>query len=91
MTMLDDDLARLRACRNNIHRYRRLLGTKLSEIERQFVERRLGEEEAALENLKAGSFPLAFTAGRTADSRHVGPLAQDRGSSRVFVPLGGGR
>ena len=38
--MLDEDLARIRAHRNNIHRYRRLLRTKLSELERQFIERR---------------------------------------------------
>ena len=38
--MLDEDVARIRAHRNNIHRYRRLLGTRLSDIERQCIERR---------------------------------------------------
>jgi hypothetical protein len=46
--MLDRDLARIRTHRNNIHRYRRLLGTKLSDVERQFIERRLSEEQTAL-------------------------------------------
>ena len=32
-TMIDENLARLRAHRNNIHRYRRLLATKLTELE----------------------------------------------------------
>lgn len=32
----------------NIGRYRRLLGTPLTDHERQFVERRLAEEEEAL-------------------------------------------
>ena len=30
--MLDEKLARMRAHRNNIHRYRRLLETKLSDV-----------------------------------------------------------
>lgn len=59
--MLDEDFARIRAHRNNIHRYRRLLGTRLSDIERQFIERRLAEEETALKALAAQTFPVAFT------------------------------
>jgi hypothetical protein len=59
--MLDEDLARIRAHRNNIHRYRRLLRTKLSELEWQFIERRLAEEQTALEALTAETFPVAFT------------------------------
>ena len=59
--MLDQDLARIRAHRNNLQRYRRLLATRLSEIERQFIERRLTEEQAALEALAADVFPAAFT------------------------------
>jgi hypothetical protein len=59
--MLDQDLARLRAHRNNLSRYRRLLKTKLSDIERRFVERRLAEEQTALEALAADVFPIALT------------------------------
>ncbi len=59
--MLDEDLARIRAHRNNIHRYRRLLKTRLSDLERQFIERRLSEEQAALEALASEAFPVAFT------------------------------
>jgi hypothetical protein len=58
--MLDENLARTRAHRNNIHRYRSLLKTRLSDLERQFIERRLSEESSALQRLTAGSFPLAF-------------------------------
>lgn len=36
------------ARRANIDRYRRLLKTNLTVTERDFIERRLGEEEAAL-------------------------------------------
>jgi hypothetical protein len=59
--MFDEDLARIRAHRNNIHRYRRLLKTRLSDLERQFIERRLSEEQTALETLTSRTFPVAFT------------------------------
>jgi len=39
--MTDEKFARLRTYRNNINRYRRLLKTELSDLERQFIERRL--------------------------------------------------
>jgi hypothetical protein len=60
MTMLDADLARIRAHRSNIRRYRRLLRTRLSDLERQFIERRLAEEQTALDALAGGTFPTAF-------------------------------
>ncbi|WFU77009.1 MULTISPECIES: hypothetical protein [unclassified Bradyrhizobium] len=59
--MLDQNLARIRAHRNNIHRYRRLLKTQLSDIERQFIERRLSEERSALEALTSPTIPIALT------------------------------
>ena len=58
--MPDDRFARLRTHRNNIIRYRRLLNTELTEIERQFIERRLSEERSAVENLAASTFPIAL-------------------------------
>ncbi len=59
--MIDEEIARIRAHRNNIHRYRRLLKTKLSDAERQFIERRLSEESSALAALTSRTFPIAFT------------------------------
>jgi hypothetical protein len=59
--MFDEDLARIRVHRNNIHRYRRLLKTRLSDLERQFIERRLSEEQAAVKALLSETFPVAFT------------------------------
>jgi hypothetical protein len=47
--MIDDDLAR--AHRNNIQRYHFLLQTTLTEFERQYVERRLSEEQSKLDTL----------------------------------------
>ena len=58
--MLDEKMARMRAPRNNIHRYRRLLKTKLSNIERQFIERRLREEHSAIAELLDVTFPIHF-------------------------------
>jgi hypothetical protein len=43
--------ARIRARRSNIDRYRMLLTTNLSDLERQFIERRLVEEQQAAEEL----------------------------------------
>jgi hypothetical protein len=40
--------ARCQAHRNNINRYERLLQTHLTDIERNFIELRLWEEQAAL-------------------------------------------
>ncbi|MCD9108151.1 MULTISPECIES: hypothetical protein [Bradyrhizobium] len=55
---LDEKLARLRAHRSNIHRYRRLLSTRLSDIEREFLSRRLSEEQSAIDALSATAFPF---------------------------------
>ncbi|MGY4474469.1 hypothetical protein [Bradyrhizobium sp. USDA 3364] len=60
-TMFDKEIARIRAHRNNIYRYRRLLKTRLSDLERQFIERRLSEEQAAAEALFSESFPVTST------------------------------
>jgi predicted house-cleaning noncanonical NTP pyrophosphatase (MazG superfamily) len=49
--MLDIVSARLRTHMNNIARYRRLLETKLTELEREYIQRRLLEEESNLEAL----------------------------------------
>ena len=45
------------AYRANINRYRRLMSTYLTSDEREFVERRLGEEEKALRQI-TGNTPL---------------------------------
>jgi len=58
--MIDEKLALLRTHRNNIGRYHRLLKTELTQLERQFIERRLSEERSAMEKLAASTLPLAF-------------------------------
>jgi hypothetical protein len=59
--MLDENLARLRTHRNNINRYRRLLQTHLTALERDFIEMRLSEEETALKRMATETFPVAFS------------------------------
>jgi hypothetical protein len=49
--MIDQQLARLRTHRNNIQRYRNLLQTSLTELEKQFIEKRLIEEQSNLDSL----------------------------------------
>ena len=52
--IVDRQLEQLRARRNNVRRYRwLLLSTKLNDLERNFIERRLSEESSAIENLVA--------------------------------------
>jgi hypothetical protein len=63
-TMIDENLARLRAHRNNTHRYRRLLATRLSEVERAYILRRLQEEEAACAALIQTTFPISPPSAR---------------------------
>jgi hypothetical protein len=78
--MIDENLARLRAHRNNVHRYRRLLATQLSDLERAYIERRLSEEEASMEALsprrnteqRAGSAGLQDTPGSRFETRAIG-------------------
>jgi hypothetical protein len=60
--MFDENLARIRTHRNNIHRYRGLIRTDLSDPEREFIERRMAEEQAALDALVAETFPVTFPA-----------------------------
>lgn len=59
--MVDDfEHAKRTAHRDNIERYRRLLRTSLTDNERQFVKRRLDEEEAALREIAVNSPAVAL-------------------------------
>jgi hypothetical protein len=49
--MTEIDCVRLQAHASNIGRYKRLLETDLSELERNFIERRLSEERSRLSAL----------------------------------------
>jgi hypothetical protein len=67
---IDENLARLRAHRNNIGRYRRLLATQLSDTERAYIERRLAEEHASLNALSGQAFPFALPAAGYSAGQH---------------------
>jgi hypothetical protein len=56
--MTEENLARLRAHRNNIHRYCRLLRTHLTELERQYIENRLSAELEAASRVSHVNFAL---------------------------------
>ena len=58
--MIEESFARLRTHRNNVQRYRLLLETRLTDLERQFIQKRLSEEQSAIESLAATTFPLIF-------------------------------
>jgi hypothetical protein len=49
--MIDENWNHLRARRNNVQRYRRLLQTELTDLERRYIDRRLNEEKSAMESL----------------------------------------
>ncbi|MGW1420077.1 hypothetical protein ACWAT4_08155 [Bradyrhizobium manausense] len=67
--MIDENLARLRAYRNNIRRYQRLLATQASDLERAFIAKRLEEEQAEAEALVKATFPFSLPAlGQSADA-----------------------
>jgi hypothetical protein len=52
-------MVRILVHRQNIHRYKFLLQTKLTDVERVFISRRIGEEEAEVRRLSAEQRELA--------------------------------
>jgi hypothetical protein len=48
-SMIDENWEHLRARWNNVRRYRQLLQTELTELERRHIERRLNEDRSAIE------------------------------------------
>jgi hypothetical protein len=58
---MDESIARLRAHRQNIDRYQRLLKTQLTDLESKFLERRLSEERFWMAMLtKESDLPAAL-------------------------------
>ena len=58
--MIDEQMTRMRTHRNNIDRYRHLLQTKLTELERDFIEKRLAEEQSNLDRLAFSDLTFAL-------------------------------
>jgi hypothetical protein len=78
LTMFDENLARIRAHRNNILRYRRLLPTRLTDVEQAFIDRRMPEEQAGLDALVAETFPVAFTTPTAVTGATGAPMSEGR-------------
>jgi hypothetical protein len=70
--MFEVNLARIRTHRNNIHRYRGLLQSELSNLEREFIEKRMADEKAALDALVAETFPVTFPFPKDSSSSSMG-------------------
>ena len=70
--MFEQNLARIRTHRNNIHRYRRLLRTELSDLERDSIDRRMADEQASLDALVAETFPVTFPLPKDSSSTSSG-------------------
>jgi hypothetical protein len=68
--MIDENWHHLRARRNNVRRYRRLLQTELTELERRYIERRLNEEKSAIESLTSPTVPLQHPCNDSQISAH---------------------
>jgi hypothetical protein len=67
-TMFEANLARIRTHRNNIRRYRGLLRTELSDLERDFIEKRMADEQTALDALVTETFPVTFPISKDSSS-----------------------
>ena len=61
--MTDQEVTRIRAHLQNLERYRRLLAGHLTDVERQFVHKRIAEERFEIELLQTNSEPAALSLG----------------------------
>jgi hypothetical protein len=59
--MIDESLARLCVHHDNIERYRRLMRTNLTALEQDFIERRIAEEQLALDRLAAETVVMTLS------------------------------
>ena len=51
--MFEENLALLRTRHKNVQRYRQLLESSLTDLERKFIDKRLSDEQSAVETLSA--------------------------------------
>lgn len=79
MTMNKLHLARIRAHQANLDRYCRILATHLTELERNFLHRRITEEHAALSRLEAEAFASANSEAHPDTVVAASALAKEHG------------
>ena len=75
--MTSHNVERLRAHKNNVRRYRRLLATYLTDLERAYIERRLNEEQSSMEALLQKEFPDRLSARLADRSAHAPATNRD--------------
>lgn len=73
------DYGRVRVHKDCIERYRRLLRTSVTDIERRYMERRLSQETSALQALLRFD---AFAAAHAATKRHCTEMQGASGKER---------
>ncbi len=61
--MFEENLALLRTRHKNIQRYRQLLETNLTDFEREYIAKRIIEEQSAIETLSASAPSEATSPG----------------------------
>ena len=61
--MFEENLALLRTHHKNVQRYRQLLETRLTDFEREYIGKRLLEEQLAIETLSANAPSEATSPG----------------------------
>jgi hypothetical protein len=76
--MKDGDTLRIFAHRRNIGRYKRLLRTHLTELERAFVDRRLKEEKSELARLIGERQAQPFASGHGSATELASPHLANR-------------
>jgi hypothetical protein len=81
--MTDIQAAKIQAHRKNIQRYRTLLGSALTYAERRYLERRIAQEQTAMDNLQLVQARERWPERGTRASRLIviagASLAKDRG------------
>jgi hypothetical protein len=90
--MIEFNIAQARCHRQNIERYCRLLATELTDLERQYLHKRIAEEHAQLEGLKkrqAGTTPahLRSVIGTAAETTDQETDAERNNGGREGAPL----
>ena len=73
----DEECAYLSAHHQNIDHYRRLLRTRPTALERNFIERRIAEERNALDRLASETVPIVAKeeTSQVLNDRRMGMLA----------------
>jgi hypothetical protein len=61
--MFEENLALLRTRHKNVQRYRQLLESSLTDFEREYIGKRLLEEQLAIETLSANALSEATSPG----------------------------